>query len=221
MQPYYDDGIVTIYHGDCRDLLPQLTGDIVLTDLPYGIGLDYGPSFDDSPSYVELLVAEALPLMRACAPVVALTCGVPNLWRYPPATWVLSWTQDNSGTGSGPWGFNVWQPVLVYGPDPYLARGLGRRPDVIRSAASGGDLHGLRKGAHPCPKPLGSWRAVMLRVSPSEDDVIIDPMMGSGTSLVAAKYSGRRAIGIEIEERYCELAARRLCQEVLAFDSVA
>jgi site-specific DNA-methyltransferase (adenine-specific) len=212
--PYYEDEWATIYHGDCRDLLPSLTADVCLTDLPYAIGVEYG-SYEDTEPNLDALVAEALPLMRQASPVVALTCGIGNWWRFPRPTWVLCWYQNNSPTASGKWGFNQWQPILVYGTDPYLKRQLGRRSDVVAVGASGTDLVWTREAGHPCPKPLGAWKAILRRVSPAETDVVLDPFMGSGTSLVASKYTGRRAIGIEVDERYCEIAARRLGQEVL------
>lgn len=213
LTPYYSDDWVTIYHGDCRDILP-LAGDVVLTDFPYGIGLDYGVSFDDSQGYLRDLISTALPLMQLSAPVTALTCGIANMWRYPSPTWTLCWYMANGCASTGKWGFNQWQPVLVYGTDPYLKRGMGRRPDVIITAApnSGAD----KRLGHPCPKPIEAWRKVLYRVSPVDHQQIIDPFMGSGTTLVAAKASGRKAIGIEIEEKYCEIAAKRMAQEVLA-----
>lgn len=214
MTPYYEHGGITIYHGDCREVLPTLAADVVLTDLPYGIGLDYGTEFEDTPAYLDELVVEALPLMLAAAPVVAFTCGITNIWRFPPPRWVLCWYQTNAVGSRGFWGFNVWQPILVYGTDPYLRLGLGARPDLVATAApnTGKD----KKLGHPCPKPTESWVKVLHRVSPAESDVILDPFMGSGTTLVAAKYSGRRAIGVDIDERFCEIAALRLGQEVLA-----
>ena len=214
-EPYYSDDSVTIYHGDCRQVMPHLpTVDVVLTDLPYGIGLNYGSEFDDSAEYLTDLVNEALPLMLDRAPVVALTCGIDNWWRYPASKWVLCWYMSNACASTGRWGFNQWQPVLVYGTAPYLKRGRGRRPDVIITAApnTGAD----KRLGHPCPKPTEAWAKVLLRVSPDESDVILDPFMGSGTTLVTAKYSGRKAIGIDIDERFCEIAAKRLGQEVLA-----
>lgn len=218
MTPYYDDGVVTIYHGDCRDVLPELhAADAILTDLPYGIGLNYHPTVHDTPAYIDELVAEALPIMLNSALVVALTCGIGNIWRYPEPTWVLAWYQTNALKSTGKWGFNVWQPVLVYGTDPYLARGRGRRPDLVATAAPaiGGRDQALVKSNHPCPKPYESWVKLLLRVSPDESDLILDPFMGSGTTLSAAKYTGRKAVGIEINERYCEIAATRCAQEVL------
>lgn len=215
IEPYYEDGWATIYHGDCRAVLPALRADVVLTDFPYAVGVDYGETFVDTPAQLDDLIATALPLMREAAPVVALTCGIGNWWRFPEPTWVLCWYQNNSPTASGKWGFNQWQPVITHGGDPYLKRLRGRRPDVVAVGASGTDLVWARNAGHPCPKPLGAWKAILLRVSPDESDVILDPFMGAGTTLAAAKYAGRRSIGIEINEAYCEIAAKRLAQEVL------
>lgn len=213
MKPYYEADGITIYHGDCRDVLPSLSGDVVLTDLPYGIGVDYGDTYDDTAEALAEAVADALPIMRASAPVVALTCGIGNIWRYPEPTWALCWYMANACSSTGKWGFNQWQPVLVYGTDPYLRRGMGRRPDVIITAAANSGID--KRRGHPCPKPTEAWRKILTRVSPSESDLILDPFMGSGTTLDAAKYTGRRAIGIDVNEAYCEIAANRLAQGVL------
>lgn len=217
MRPYYEADGVTIYHGDCREVLPDLSADVVLTDFPYAIGLDYGPDFCDTQEALGELIDSALPLLVAAAPAVAFTCGIGNMFRFPSPTWVLCWHQSNAPTASGKWGFNMWQPVLVYGTDPFLKRQLGRRPDVVSVGASGLDLIDTRNSAHPCPKPLGAWKRILLRVSPSESDTVLDPFMGSGTTLVAAKAAGRRATGIDVSEQYCEIAARRLAQGVLDF----
>lgn len=217
--PYYQDDHVTLYHGDCREILPALRGDVVLTDPPYGIGLGYDVH-DDSAEALEAIIRDVFPLMLDAAPVVAFTPGVANVNRYPAPSWILAWVQENSGTGRGMWGFSVWQPVLVYGTDPYLKKGLGARPDVIKSASSGKELDQRKRWGHPCPKPEDGWRKIMLRVSPNEGETIIDPFCGSGTTLDVAKYTGRKAIGIELSERYCEIAANRLGQEVLDFGGV-
>ena len=213
MKPYYDQDGITIYHADAREVLPGLTADVVLTDLPYGVGIEYG-EYQDSAENLDGLVVSTIGPMCEAAPVVALTCGIGNWWRYPEPTWVLCWYSSNSAGTTGKWGFNTWQPVLVYGTDPYLSRGLGRRPDLIVTSApnSGAD----KRLGHPCPKPFQSWLKVLQRVSPVETDLVLDPFMGSGTTLAVARHSGHRAIGIEIEERYCEIAAKRLAQGVLA-----
>ena len=212
-KPYYDCDGITIYNADCKSILPGLRGDVVLTDLPYGIGLDYGDSYEDSEANLDELASVVVPLMRQAAPVVGFTCGVANIWRFPAPRWVLCWYMANACASTGRWGFNQWQPLLCYGTDPYLRNQMGRRPDVIITAApnSGRD----KRRAHPCPKPTEAWRKVLRRLCPLGSELIVDPFMGSGTTLDVAKYSGHRAIGVEINERYCEIAAKRLEQGVL------
>ena len=209
--PYYSDDYVVIYHGDCREILPEIERvDLVLTDPPYGNKTDYA-SFNDSAENTHRLIAEVLPLVLGKAERVALTPGVANMWRYPEPTWTLAWVTP-AGAGSGPWGFCCWQPILVYGKDPYLQLGMGRRPDYIEHTET------AEKNGHPCPKPLGLWKKVMNRVQPKAG-TILDPFMGSGTTLRAAKDLGHKAIGIELEEKYCEIAAARMAQEVFSFGS--
>ncbi len=103
---------------------------------------------------------------------------------------------------------------MAYGPDPYLSLGLGARADLFIHTESS------EKNGHPCPKPFILWEKLLLRGSPLKGQTIIDPFMGSGTTLRAAKDLGRKAIGIEIEEKYCEIAAKRMEQEVLPLDVV-
>ena len=211
MKPYYDHKGITIYHGDCLEIMPQLDPvDLVLTDPPYGNNTAYA-SFDDSAENVHRLIIGVMPLVLEKAERVVLTPGVANIWRYPEPTWILAWVTP-AGTGSGPWGFCCWQPIMVYGKDPYLQLGRGRRPDYIEHTERAQDL------GHPCSKPLGLWKKVMNRVQ-VKAGTILDPFMGSGTTLRAAKDLGHNATGIEIEEKYCEIAARRLAQEMLPFGS--
>ena len=209
MKPYYEDDAVTIYHGDCREVLPLVQADVVVTDPPYGVGVDYD-GHDDTAAELESLIADVWPHLERFDRV-ALTPGVGNIHRWAAPRWTLCWF-DPGGTGSGPWGFCTWQPVLVYGKDPYLAHGKGRRPDGLELMQRGDPDAALD---HPCPKPIGVMRWLIQRVTWS-GEAIVDPFMGSGTTLRAAKDLGRRAIGIDQSERYCELAAMRMGQEVLA-----
>jgi DNA modification methylase len=212
LKPYYEHGGITIYHGDCREILPSIARESVcITDPPYGVGETYA-SFRDTPSSLRLLVDSTWHHIAACKRV-ALTPGVKYHRLWPEPTWTLSWVTP-AGTGCGPWGFCTWQPILVYGDDPYLSAGKGSRPDSLVQTESS------EKNGHPCPKPIGVWTWVVQRVSlPGEP--IVDPFLGSGTTLEVAKLLGRRAIGIEIEERYCEIAAKRLQQEVLPLEQLA
>ncbi len=117
---------------------------------------------------------------------------------------------DNSRRG---WKWAVG--ILLLATRSRLVKGLGRRPDLINHTET------TESNGHPCAKPIGLWTKLLKRVSPSQEETILDPFMGSGTTLVAAKTLGRKAVGIEIEEKYCEIAARRLEQEYLPLNDIA
>lgn len=198
MRPYYDDGSVTIYHGDCRDVLPAISADCFITDPPYGVELrarstkravrhgEYG-GFSDTPQYVESVAVPVVASLVERGMHGAVTPGVRNMWRYPgPADVGVIWSP--AGAGMGPWGFLCSHPIFYYGKDPYLARGLGSRPNGVQWN------NATEENGHPCPKPLHVMRWLVNRVV-MEGDVVLDPFMGSGTTLRAAKDHGRRAIG--------------------------
>lgn len=228
--PYYQDDWVTIYHGDCREFIHTLDFDAVVTDPPYGVALtakrakqrgggvkvrEGTYSFDDTSAYVADVV---VPLIEACrkrARAVAVTPGTRNLWLYPPADDVGCF-YSAAGTGMGKWGFTCSQPILYYGSDPYLRTAQGSRANSCGQTYpnSANDFD------HPCAKPYPMMRWLVVRASlPGE--TVFDPFAGSGTTLVAAKYTGRKAIGVELEERYCEVAALRMGQEVFDFGEAA
>jgi len=163
------------------------------------------------------LVAQLMPVLLDKCTRVALTPGVSNVHLYPPPSWILCWFVV-AGTGRSPWGYSCWQPVLVYGRDPYLAKGLGCRPDAFATKRALRPPGYADDDGHPCPKPLDLMRWVVERVSVERAEVILDPFAGSGTTLRAAKDLGRRAVGIELEERYCEIAANRMAQEAMPLD---
>jgi|TARA_R100000501_G_C2602782_1_gene99413 site-specific DNA-methyltransferase (adenine-specific) len=211
MKPYYQDEWVTIYHGDCREILPSLPKvDLVLTDPPYGNNTEYG-TYDDTEYNLRRLVGEVMPLIMDKSDRSLITCGVANIGLYPKPEWILSWVTP-AGNGSGKWGFCCWQPILAYGGDPYLANGMGRRPDIIIKTES------TKIKSHPCSKPIDIWQLILLRGSVKETDTILDPFLGSGTTTEAARKLNRKCIGIEIEEKYCEIAAKRCSQSVMRLE---
>lgn len=228
MTPYYNHAGITIYHGDCRDVLPELVGvDSVVTDPPYGVFLTEkrakqrgggvfsrpgGYSFEDTPAYIADVVVPVIIDCRARVRSVCVTPGTRNLWAYPPAD-DMGCFFSAAGTGMGKWGFTCSQPILFYGADPYLQKSLGSRPNSCGQTYP----NDANSYDHPCakPMPMMSW---LVRRASLEGELVLDPFMGSGTTLQAAKNAFRRAIGIEIEEKYCEIAAKRLSQEVLCFD---
>lgn len=203
MKPYYSEGGLVIYHADCREALPQLgIYDLVLTDPPYGVEIDDW----DNKAGLNTAIA-CLPLIRKSATITLLTPGNGNQYKYPEPDWTLAWVIPAAIT-RGSWGWCWWQPVLAYGNDPYLREGKGGFPDTyICNEAS-------EENGHPCPKPLAVWKWLMKRGAARLTDTVLDPFLGSGTTLRAAKDLGYKATGIEINERYCEIAAKRLSQEV-------
>jgi DNA modification methylase len=125
------------------------------------------------------------------------------MFLYPRPTWVLNW-HTPAGSGVGPWGFCTWQPILVYGKDPYMANGMGSRPDVIVHTES------AEKNGHPCPKPEKLWSKLLNRVSVLDTDIVFDCFMGSGTTALVAEKKQLKWFGCELEPKYCEIANRRI-----------
>ena len=118
------------------------------------------------------------------------------MWSYPKPDWLLGWSHP-APTGRCPWGFTGLHPVLAYGKDPYLARGLGGRSTALILAAGREGQEG-----HPTPKPVEVWKWFLERGSPAAGELVIDPFLGSGTTLIAAEQLGRICHGIEIEPKY-------------------
>ena len=129
----------------------------------------------------------------------------PNIWKLPPPD-AIGGVYVPGAVGRNKWGWSNFIHCLLYGTAPGLEKGA--KPTGIFSTEV------AEKSQHPTPKPIG-WMTWAVNLGSRESDTILDPFMGSGTTLRAAKDLGRRAIGIEIEEKYCEIAARRLQQEVL------
>ena len=223
MQPYYSQNGITIYHGDCRDILPHLEQvDLVLTDPPYGVDLSKKTTearhgfqgsqasvlYQDNPVEIKQLIKTTMPELVRIADRMIIFSGATLLMAYPEPR-AIGGVYSPAGTGMCKWGFQVFHPILFYGKDPYLADGLGSRPNGFVDDRPSKDHFD-----HPCPKPL-KWMLWAITRGSREGETILDPFMGSGTTLRAAKDLGRTAIGIEIEERYCEIAAKRMAQEVL------
>lgn len=196
-------GDATLYLGDCLTILPVLPKvDAVITDPQYGIGLDYQNGMTDDAQHVTMVAVKATQLCFGKADLVSITPGNINHYLYPKPTWTLCWF-NRAGNGSGPWGFSCWQPILCYGSDPYLATGKGRRGDYIEHSEIS-EING-----HPCPKPERFMQKWIDRVA-FNAEIIADPFMGSGTTGVACMNLGRKFIGVEIEERYFNIACERI-----------
>lgn len=215
-EPYYSDGTCTIYNGDCLDVLTQLREpfDASFADPPYNVGVKYDGT-DDKLSEDDYLAwcSEWFDKLRdVVGGAIAITPGMVSLpmWIADIARthFLIAWTKANNNSRNyiGPTsGFQCWEPILVYGK----SRATVLRDWIDCPISLQGEV-----GGHPCPKPLRLLSHLIPALVPAGGS-IIDPFMGSGTTLVAAKRHGAKAVGIEISEAYCEIAAKRLCQEVL------
>jgi site-specific DNA-methyltransferase (adenine-specific) len=221
--PYYQDDHVTIYHGDCREVTEWLTADVLVTDPPYGrnwrqgdTGSRRGWKSDAHPGIAgddSTCLRDAA--LRLWAPRPAVCFGDLLITAPAGALQVLAYDKgDSAGFTGAVGGFrrNV-EGIYLIG----LPSGLGGRSSVLRSA--GIEPPNLSKqSGHPHAKPVDLLRLLIGRCPPG---AVADPFMGSGSTLRAAKDLGRKAIGIEVDERYCEIAANRMGQEVLDFGGVA
>lgn len=207
MKPYYEDDAVRVFHGDARDVLPSLVAEsvgFVLTDPPYPeefqhvwapLGEESARLLVDGGSLVTLLGHFQVPFVcDALGKSLRFwwMCGMRNTGptcKFP-----------------GKWVDVQWKPALWY------VKGQRRDKvcptDLTESERRDKDHH---KWGQPTP-----WFSRWIAWLSQADELVLDPFMGAGTTLVAAKQQGRRAIGIDTDERACETAASRLAQEVLA-----
>jgi site-specific DNA-methyltransferase (adenine-specific) len=222
MKPYYVDDTVTIYHGDARDLLSDLGPvDLVLTDPPYGVNYVSNsggrrgkePIGNDGARLSLRLYKFVVPLIRA-KHVLWFTRwdAWPDVWEILggafPVRGLLVWDKGTPGMGDlEHWGCS-YELIASLGSGKIAN---GRDGSVLRYS---GVPSGRR--THPTEKPVELLAYLAGKLAP---ETILDPFMGTGSTLVAAKLIGARAIGVEIEERYCEVAARRCSQEVLGLSA--
>ncbi len=219
MSIYYQDDYVTLYHGDSLEHPEWWTGaDVLVTDPPYGRNwhqgdtatrrgwasdTHHGIANDQTPQTRD-------QALEAWGPKPAIVFGDLLISTPDNARHVLIYDKGESAgfTGAvGGYRRNI-EGIYLLGTH---GSGLGGESAVIRTAVStGGNL--ARQTGHPHTKPLDVMERLLASAPPG---VVADPFAGSGSTLVAAKRLGRKAIGVELEERYCEIAARRLSQDVL------
>ena len=237
MKPYYEDDFVTLYHGDCLEVTEWLEADVLVTDPPYGIA--HRDKRSSGATREERLRRSQERHAAGTAYIsndhdtgvrdkmLALWDVRPGLvfgsWRRPrPKHTVqrLIWHKTDPGTGlsspdSHPW-ISKDEEIYVIG-ERMGAFGNGRvdgnvyTTDEIRGAYTS-------QIGHPTPKPIALMGKLLDKCQ--REWTIADPFAGSGSTLVAAKQLGRRAIGVELEEKYCEIAAQRLSQDVLDLEGL-
>lgn len=226
--PYYEGDLVTLYHGDCREITAWLDADVLVTDPPYGMGYVSNARVrrtrmdaiagDDSTAARDLV-------LDAWGSRPALTFGTWKIQKPAGVKVTLTWDKGPS-VGSGditmPWGLST-EEIYVTGNWPPIAAGgrareggtPARSVSVLRVANY--NTQAPDRPNHPTPKPVSLMELLLVKCPPG---VVSDPFAGSGSTLLAAKNLGRRAIGVELDERYCEIAAKRLAQDTL-FGGVA
>jgi len=200
-KPYYDHGGIQIYLGDCHEILPSVEADVVVTDPPYG----HGSTPRRGGKRAGTIDGEHVDL-----PWDVLDLSWLSMWGRAAAVFCASRYVDAVSTALRPDGMLIYvksNPSPIGSSfEPCLTRGFpGHARHFTAYNAANGQVH-------PTQKPLDLMCWVVSRAPPG---TIIDPFMGSGTTLRAAKDLGRKAVGIEIDECYCEIAAKRLAQETL------
>lgn len=224
MKAYYEDSHATIYHGDAREVLPDIAvADLVITDPPYVFGLASTNQEGKAGGWGDLMNNAVFyaSWMRECARFMQNRNGamwIFNSWRsFPvlarasfeiswPITSLLVWDKEWIGPG-GPVGLRPsYEMVALFAANDFRLANRGL-PDIWRSKWSS-----RKPSGHPAEKPEPLVRRL---ISESGGGLVLDPFMGPGTTLRAAKNLARKGIGIEIEERWCEVAAKRLGQEML------
>jgi hypothetical protein len=213
MKPYYEHGGITIYHGDCREIIPALAFDVVITDpvwpnCPPGLIAGHERPFELFAEFCGIV--DAMPVLRVA---VALRNDSDPRFLYPvparlPFLQIMWCRWALPGFIGRVLGGN--ECIYVFGEPIKYAEGRKVVPSLSPVAQPGS----RPPNGHPCSRAL-VHQIWAVNWCSDVGETVLDPFMGSGTALHAAKEVGRRAIGIEIEERYCEIAAKRLSQEVL------
>jgi DNA modification methylase len=208
--PYYEHAGITIYHGDCRDVMDEWEGlrtqgfDLLLTDPPYGHGEKWsGGTWASDPMYQDAKRWDAVlfpsgDLVRLIAFARKSVVWGGNYYPLPPTRSWLAWEKASKMSTMADFELawtNLDRPAKLFREQ--------RNPDGKRS--------------HPTQKPESLMRWCLSFVGGS----VFDPFMGSGVVLSECKRAGRQCVGIDREERYCEMAAKRLSQEVLPLEAIA
>jgi len=225
MKPYYQSEGVTIYHGDAREILPTLYADTIITD-PVWPNASADLIGSDRPYELFAEVAAWFPVVAARAVIQLGVDSDPRFLFGVPAAmpfFRVCWLEYACPTHKGRVLYSG-DVAYVFGRPPKSAHGrrvisgryVSTKPDTIRVRITKQKDWGraAEHGLHPTPRRVQHVRWL---VSKFADGVVLDPFCGSGTTLLAAKCAHVPAIGIEIVEQYCEIAAKRLAQMTLNF----
>ena len=196
---------VKLILGDCLDVMAGMEAgsvDAVITDPPYGVGIEYDDYKDTKENWRKLFIDFVPEARRVAKMVIMPSCQINELefiYRTYPPDWLICWHKGSPGT-SAYIGFNDWEPLLVYGKTKKLC--MHDHFTVTNKEKMG-------NYGHPCPKPV-RWATWLIQRSTKPGDIILDPFLGTGTTLVAAVQAGRRGIGIEKSSKYFAIAQARI-----------
>lgn len=212
-------GDATLYHGDCLEILPQLTADACVTDPPYGVGVKYGDSYDDERDDYWDWLRTRIEVMRAVARLVVFTHRVTALRELSGWDWIGVWNKPGA-FGSRLGNSCVlphWEPIFLYGihgmgvSTNYADDVITFNPEPAKAGISGIGREKWTGGfeSHPCPKPVGLYERFLTTYAQNAM-TICDPFMGSGTTGVACANLGRKFVGVEIERKHFDGACKRI-----------
>lgn len=218
MTPYYEDDAVTLYLGDCREVPEWLAADVLVCDPPYGVAYVGGGARRNvdgvrSMTTVRTVVGDEDAQVRDDALALwgdrpALVFGSWKVARPPATRQRLIWFKRNTNPGLGtgtPWS-PADEEIYVLGNGWVGPRSLNVYVTDEARASAGGLAARI---GHPTPKPVGLMEQLVSKCPPG---VVADPFAGSGATLLGARSQGRKSIGVERHEPYCELIAKRLAQ---------
>lgn len=221
IDPIYDQDGITIYNADCRDVIPALTGvDLLLTDPPYSEQVHNGArTRTDGASSERLVTFESFDPVQT---LMSIECSG---WLVATMDYQHVAAIDQNGNLTR---FGIWvkpnscpqltgdRPATGFEAVAICWRGDGRMKWNGGGSRAVWTQNRVNADLHPTQKPVSLFRE-WVRLFSSPGDIVLDPFMGSGTTLVAAKMEGRRAVGIELNAEYCAKAVERLRQGVLPF----
>jgi site-specific DNA-methyltransferase (adenine-specific) len=212
---YYRNDLGVLYNCDCLSILPHLEPvDLVLTDPPYGVNLgEHGGSketrkgllireygYEDTGEHFKRIVKPAIEQCLDKSIRAMVFCVPPSMWILPPPN-AIGGVFIPGAVGRNKWGWSNLIHLLLYGVAPNL--NLGAKPTAISGNSR------TQKNGHPTPKPM-LWMNYFLGLGSKQGDSVLDPFLGSGTTAVACERLKRKWIGIEIEEKYCAIAVKRI-----------
>jgi site-specific DNA-methyltransferase (adenine-specific) len=220
MKPYYQDDLITLYHGDCLEITDWLDADVLVTDPPYGVAWKSGQFSNASVALEETIENDNNAVVRDKAL---------DLWGKKPALVFGSWKVERPkrvanrliwykasnipGMRTQPW-YSADEEIYQ------LGTGFQGKPEqnvLVTNDRRDGAYGEVARLGHPTPKPVGLMERLITKCP---DGVIADPFAGSGATLIAARNLGRQVIGIELEEKYCELIAKRASQSAFDFSNL-